>query len=112
MCNYCCNVGIKDCAPTELLHCDLDGNINEISIYLGYVSIWIDDDGKLCSAYETDNDCARKYEIEEINYCPKCGEDLRVIKKLRNNGTDLQFCFQEDLNGQNVCNAIWKGETE
>ena len=115
MCNYCGAVGIKDFAPDELSHYDLNGHINNLKIYLGCVSIWINDDGKLTIGYEND-DCGAVYtsddlKKEEINFCPKCGEDLRLIKKLRDKGADLEFCFQDDLQGQNICDAIKEENT-
>ena len=75
MCNYCGAVGIKDFAPDELSHYDLNGSINGLKIYLGCVSIWINDDGKLTIGYEND-DCGATYTSDDLKK-----EEIGSMKK-------------------------------
>ena len=106
MCIYCAPVGIKDYSLMDLITLRLECTINGLNIDLGYVSTWIDRDGMLCSSYETDDECGRKFDKEEISFCPKCGENLKLIKNLRDSGADLDCCFKENLQGLNVYDLI------
>lgn len=65
MCEYCEGEDLKEIVKVR-------SKIEQTDVYVDFTS-----DGKPILAMETMLDGCGAYHFAEINYCPKCGRDLR-----------------------------------